>query len=136
MNYNTIKDKWNVNEFINMLVQEEIRLKNQRAHSVHLLSYQEVERSSKSYSRKRKKKVLRNLNDSFKAIHKKECGNNKCHFCHKAKHLKTDCLKCKAWFKKKGKLYALVCFESNFIKVPHNTCWIDSGSTTHISNKM
>jgi len=31
IDYNTIKDKWNVNELTNMLVQEEIRLKNQRA---------------------------------------------------------------------------------------------------------
>ncbi|XP_052209334.1 uncharacterized protein LOC127812847 [Diospyros lotus] len=39
MNYNTIKDKWNVNELTSMLIQEETRLKNQRAHSVHFLKY-------------------------------------------------------------------------------------------------
>ena len=46
MNYNTIKDKWNVNELISMLIQEETRLKNQRVHSIHLLSHQEVEKGS------------------------------------------------------------------------------------------
>ena len=39
MNYNTIKDKWNINQLTSMLVQEETRLKNQRTHSVHLLSH-------------------------------------------------------------------------------------------------
>ena len=29
MNYNTMKDKWNVNELYSMLVQEEVILKNQ-----------------------------------------------------------------------------------------------------------
>ena len=135
MNYNTIKDKWNINQLTSMLVQEETRLKNQRAHYVHLLSHQEAEKSSRKRSGKSKKKGLHNLNDSSKAIHKKERGN-KCHFCYKVGHLKKDCLKRKAWFEKKGKPCALVCFESNFTEVPHNTWWIDSGSTTHISNTM
>ena len=135
MNYNTIKDKWNINQLTSMLVQEETRLKNQRAHSVHLLSHQKAEKSSRKRSGKSKKKGLHNLNDSSKAIHKKERGN-KCYFCYKVGHLKKDCLKRKAWFEKKGKPCALVCFESNFTEVPHNTWWIDSGSTTHISNTM
>ena len=39
MNYNTIKDKWNVNELTSIFDQEETRLKNQRTHSIHLLSH-------------------------------------------------------------------------------------------------
>ena len=41
MNYNIIKDKWNVNELTSILVQEETWLKNQIAHYVHLISHQE-----------------------------------------------------------------------------------------------
>ena len=40
MSYNTMKDKWNVHELHNMLVQEETRLKNQGSHSVHYVSHQ------------------------------------------------------------------------------------------------
>ena len=29
-----------------------------------------------------------------------------------------------------------VCFESNLTEVPHNSWWIDSGCTTHVSNMM
>ncbi|XP_044475754.1 uncharacterized protein LOC123203468 [Mangifera indica] len=47
MNYNTIKDKWNVNELTNMLIQEETRLKIQKTHSVHLISHQEARKNSK-----------------------------------------------------------------------------------------
>jgi len=39
IHYNTIKDKWNVNELANMLVQEDARLKQQKHHSVHLVSH-------------------------------------------------------------------------------------------------
>ena len=71
-------------------------MKNQRAHSVHLLNHQEVGKSSKRNNGKNKKKGLHNLNVSSKAIHKKEYGNDKCHFFHKVGHLKKDCLKHKA----------------------------------------
>ncbi|KAL5835101.1 hypothetical protein ACOSQ3_014690 [Xanthoceras sorbifolium] len=40
MNYNTMKDKWNVNELHIMLVQEETRLKNEGTHSIHLINDQ------------------------------------------------------------------------------------------------
>ena len=35
-----MKDKWNMHELHNMLVQEEMRLKNQGSHSVHYVSHQ------------------------------------------------------------------------------------------------
>ncbi|KAG8390835.1 hypothetical protein BUALT_Bualt01G0124800 [Buddleja alternifolia] len=66
MNYNTIKDKWNVNELTSMLIQEETRLKNQSTHSVHFLSHKEVGKSFKIKPGKNKKKGLRNLNESSK----------------------------------------------------------------------
>ena len=39
MSYNTMKHKWNVHELHNMLVQEEMRLKNKGSHSVHYVSH-------------------------------------------------------------------------------------------------
>ena len=58
MNYNTIKDKWSVNELASMLVQEETRLKNQKTHSVHFVNHQEAGKSSKKKPGKSKKKGL------------------------------------------------------------------------------
>jgi hypothetical protein len=38
INYNTMKDKWNLNQLANMLNQEEARIKQLEQHSVHLVS--------------------------------------------------------------------------------------------------
>ena len=59
-----------------------------RAYSINLLNHQKIEKSYKKNSENSKKKGLHNLNDFSNAIHKKECGNNKCHFCYKVRHLK------------------------------------------------
>ncbi|KAL5758994.1 hypothetical protein ACOSP7_021605 [Xanthoceras sorbifolium] len=67
MKYNTMKDKWNVNELHNMLVQEETRLKNQGTHSIHLQG------------------PLK-MNESSVQVHKKEHKNYKCRFCGKLGH--------------------------------------------------
>ena len=40
MSYNCMKDKWNVHELHNMLVQGETRLKNQVSHLVHYVRHQ------------------------------------------------------------------------------------------------
>jgi hypothetical protein len=69
-------------------------------------------------------------------VHQKGLNSVKCHFCRKFGHAQKDCHKHKAWFEKKGKHLACVCFESNLTVVPSNTWWIDSGSTVHVSNSM
>jgi len=73
------------------------------------------------------------IDESSTKIQKK---NDKCHFCGKFGHFHKDCIKRRAWFEKKGEHNAYVCFESNLTEVPHNTWWIDSGCTTHVSNVM
>ncbi|XP_052188678.1 uncharacterized protein LOC127799025 [Diospyros lotus] len=104
MNYNTIKDKSNVNELTSMLIQEEMRLKYQRAHTVYFLKHQEAGKSFKKRSGKSKKKGPCNLNNFLKGAHK-EPMVVKCHFCKKSGHMNKDCLKRKAWFEKKGVPY-------------------------------
>ena len=131
MNYNTMKDKWNVHELHSMLVQEETRLKNHGNHSVHYVNNQGA--GKKAYKKHGKGKGPLKTIESSTKIQKK---NDKCHFCKKQGHFQKDCLKRKAWFEKKGEYYARVCFESNLTEVPHNTWWIDSGCTTHVSNMM
>jgi len=132
MNYNTMKDKWNVHELHNMLVQEEARLKNQGNYSINYVYNQEV--GKKLYKKHGKAKRPLKINDSFTKFHKKI---DKCHFYGKFEHFQKDCLKRKAWFEKKCKHNAYyVYFESNLTEVPHNSWWIDSGCTTHVSNMM
>ncbi|WVZ08825.1 hypothetical protein V8G54_022171 [Vigna mungo] len=68
-----------------------------------------------------------------KPVIKKESS---CFFCKKKGHMKKDCLKFKNWLDKKGTPFAFVCYESNLTSFNHNTWWIDSGSTIHVSNTL
>ncbi|XP_047261183.1 uncharacterized protein LOC124894629, partial [Capsicum annuum] len=49
MNYNTMKDKWNVHELHGMLVQQETRLKNQGTHSINFVNHQGDEKKGKKH---------------------------------------------------------------------------------------
>ena len=117
MNYNTMKDKWNVHESNSMLVQEDIILKNQGNHSINYVNNQGV--IKKVYKKHGKSKGPLKINESSTKLQKK---NDKCYLCGKSGHFQKDCLKREAWFKKKGNHNAYyVCFESNLTQVPHNS---------------
>jgi hypothetical protein len=140
INYNTIKDKWNLNQLANMLNQEEARLKQLEQHSVHLVS-QRAQRKWRKLKKGIKYGPLKaNEPNPNVQAHKNEIDNNKCHFCRKLGHYQKDCPKRRQWFKKKGKClitgFVSVCFESNLTEVPSNTWWLDSAATTHVSNTM
>ena len=58
-------------------------------------------------------------------------------FSYKKKgHMKKNCYKYKTWLGKKGYSFSFVSFEYNMIDIIHDTWWIDSGSTIHISKTM
>ena len=128
ISYNTMKDKWNVHELHSMLVQEETRLKNQGIHSM-TTGKKLVKKNDKG------KKPLK-INDDLLQIQKKVSKGNDCHLCGKFGHFKKDYPKRKSWFEKKGELNAHGYFESNLTEVPHNTWWINSRCTNHVSNTM
>ena len=50
--------------------------------------------------------------------------------------MKKDCAKFKKWLENKGNSILCVCYESNVVDVNHNTWWIDSRPTIHISNTL
>ena len=50
--------------------------------------------------------------------------------------MKKVCAKHKAWLEKKGTSFSFISYESNFTNVNHNTWWIDSDSTIHVSNTL
>ena len=84
VNYNAMKDKWNVHELHSMLVQEETRLKNQGSHSVHYVSHQGHQGAGKKAMKKHDKgKGPLKINEASAQIQKKD---DKCHFCGKSDH--------------------------------------------------
>ena len=124
--YNTQKEKWTINELTLKCVQEEDRLKEEGLFVVNMVS--QNNHGSKKPKAKEEKKIPPKKN-----IKK---GGNKCHFCNKKGHIKKDCLKRKNWFEKRGNLLSLVCFETNFIDVPTNTWWVDTGAVIHVCNNV
>ncbi|XP_057955084.1 uncharacterized protein LOC131149049 [Malania oleifera] len=133
MNYNTVKDKWNVHELHSMLVQEETQLNNKEIHSIHYVNNQGAEKKAKKHG---KGKGSLKDNESFSHIQKKVSSKDKCCFYGKPRHYQKYCFNWKAWFERKGKPRTYVCFELNLAEVPYNTWWIDFGRTTHVSNMM
>ena len=75
INYNTMKDKWNVHELHSMFVQEETRLKNQGIHSIHFVSHQGAGKKHV-----KGKQGPFKINESSTQIHKKEHKDDKCRF--------------------------------------------------------
>ncbi|KAK6782257.1 hypothetical protein RDI58_020053 [Solanum bulbocastanum] len=94
MNYNTMKNKWNVHEWHIILVREEIRLKNQGTHSINFISHQRAKKKGKKHVKGKQRQ--HNVNESSSQIRKKEYKNDKCCFCGKPGHFQKDCLKRKA----------------------------------------
>ena len=127
ISYNTHKDKWSINELLTMCAQEEERLFIEEA-------AEKIEKVNLTTSSKFKKGQVNNKGKiPVKPDIKKE---SKCFFCKKKGHVKKDCLKFKNWMEKKGNPFVFVCYESNMVNVNHNTWWIDSGSTIHVSNTL
>ena len=68
-----------------------------------------------TFGKKRKDQAKRKVKILIQSGIKKE---SKCFFCKKKGHMKKDCSK------------------FNMVNVNHNTWWIDSGSTIHVSNTL
>ncbi|XP_024163957.2 uncharacterized protein LOC112170921 [Rosa chinensis] len=107
INYNTIKDKWNVNELSCMLVQEEGRLKQQEQNSIHLVGHGAERKFGRKPGKGAKKGPPKNNGPADAAQAPNKGLKDKCHFCRKEGHYQYDCPKRKAWFEKKGIPYNL-----------------------------
>ena len=121
IHYNTNKDKWSLNELTNMCVQEEVRLREEGRHTA--LSVTQGGMKKKEKFDKSKKNLPKSANGPGKSsqAHGKNGFTVKCHFCGHKGHVKKDCSKRRAWFKKKGNELSYVCYESNLAEVPSNT---------------
>ena len=57
MNYNTLKEKWNFQEIMVMLIQEEGRLKKMKDNSIHFMTHDGASTSKKKSSKKDKENL-------------------------------------------------------------------------------
>ncbi|XP_060211145.1 uncharacterized protein LOC132638195 [Lycium barbarum] len=98
INYNTIKDKWDVSELSTMLTQEESRLKKQGGHSINLMGQRAGKGLKVTTNKFKKKKAPAKVQQDAH----KELKADVCRFCRKEGHYQKDCPIRKAWFEKKG----------------------------------
>ncbi|CAN1778108.1 hypothetical protein LINPERHAP1_LOCUS14292 [Linum perenne] len=105
IHYNTINEKWNVNQLSNKLVQEEGRLRQQnvsvaQANFMHGNGKGKTNKGwkgGKTNHSNHKGSSNLSVQSTSKKIKKDECK-----FCHKVGHIQRDCIKRKEWFEKKG----------------------------------
>ena len=76
INYNTIKNKWDINELASKLAQEKMRLKKHESHSVNLMGQGAGKRKANKF-----KKGKAPINDT--EVEKNDQKASKCHFCRK-----------------------------------------------------
>ncbi|GJX36333.1 hypothetical protein Tco_0247890 [Tanacetum coccineum] len=88
INYNTLKDNWNIDELSSKLIQEEARLKKLRIHSVNLVNKgvdKKLKPKSKNFKKKHHVTTSKVANGE-----KREQHNNKCNFCKIDGHFQKD----------------------------------------------
>ena len=108
-------------------------MKQEKLETVNLVSHKKGQTSKSKSDPKDKGKGV--------AVPIKKTGDKKlpiCFFCKKKGHIKKECIKYQIWLKKSEDMTSLVCYESNFVNYHdlHNTWWIDSGSTIHVSTVL
>ncbi|TXG61319.1 hypothetical protein EZV62_012682 [Acer yangbiense] len=95
IHYNTIKDKWNVNELTNMVVQEEARLKQQEMQTVHLATQgSRSGHKGRKHVKSKKRVFSKNEHAHASQVQKKDFGM-KCHFCKKGRTFQERLLETK-----------------------------------------
>ncbi|KAK9714501.1 hypothetical protein RND81_06G099300 [Saponaria officinalis] len=121
VSYNCQKEKWTLNELISYGVQEEERLKQDKAEVALLASTSKGKGKKRKFEPKAATKGPDEQKENEESI--------SCYFCGKSGHIKKNCTRYHAWLAKQTK-------KVNLASVPRNTWWVDSGATTHISVSM
>ncbi|KAM2953239.1 hypothetical protein FF1_031642 [Malus domestica] len=151
VSYNTLKDKWGIDELISMCAQEEDKLKTDKTMEVHFVQTEKGIKApnagSVNAAYKKKKKVISSLpiknTNTFKGSHKLKPVNteidkeNECYFCKETGHMRKNCTGFKNWLVRKGKIInVFVCVESNLVFIPPQSWWFDTGCSIHITNSL
>jgi hypothetical protein len=122
--------------------QEEEMLRAEHKDFVNLISqdfnrnYGHGKSSGKS-SRQKKGKGKKSYEPLKKVGVKEESSNKglKCHHCNDWRYIRIDCAGFKAWLAKKGNDDVISFIDVSFFTYfSHDTWWIDSGATVHITN--
>jgi molybdopterin converting factor small subunit len=130
VNYNSMNDKWTLEKFIAMCVQEEERIKrnNGGVDSVNMAKHHQ---KRKNFSPKKEDKRKDVSMSSDQPMDKDQCK-----WCKRRGHYQKNCIEFLKHLNKQGEYHVTFVYESLFLSYSRSTWWIDSGATIHVANSL
>jgi molybdopterin converting factor small subunit len=129
VNYNSMNDKWTLEKFIVMCVQEEERIKrnNGGVDSVNMAKHHQ------------KRKIPLKKEDKGKAVStssNQPVDKDQCKWCKRRGHYQKNCIEFLKHLNKHGEDHVTFVDESLFLSYSKSTWWIDSDTTIHVANSL
>jgi molybdopterin converting factor small subunit len=135
VNYNSMNDKWTLEKFIAMYVQEEERIKrnNGGVDIVNMAKHHQKRKNfpPKPYAPKKEDKGKAVSMSSDPPVDKDQCI-----WCKKRGHYQKNCIEFLKHLNKHGEDHVTFVDESLFFSYAKSTWWIDSGITIHVANSL
>jgi molybdopterin converting factor small subunit len=135
VNYNSMNDKWTLEKFIAMYVQEEERIKrnNGGVDIVNMAKHHQKRKKfpPKPYAPKKEDKGKAVSMSSDPPVDKDQCI-----WCKKRGHYQKNCIEFLKHLNKHGEDHVTFVDESLFFSYAKSTWWIDSGITIHVANSL
>jgi hypothetical protein len=128
VNYNSMNDKWTLEKFIAMCVQEEERIKcnNGGVDSVNMAKHHQKRKNFLPKKEDKGKTVSMSSNQPV--------DKNQCKWCKRKGHYQKNCIELLKHLNKQGEDHVTFVDESLFLSYSKSTWWIDSGATIHVTN--
>jgi hypothetical protein len=135
VNYNSMNDKWTLEKFIPMCVQEEERIKcnNDGVDSINMAKHHQKRKNfpPKPYTPKKEDKGKVVSTNSNPPVDKDQCM-----WCKKRDHYQKNCIEFLKHLNKQGEDHVMFVDESLFLSYAKSTWWIDSCATIHVVNSL
>jgi hypothetical protein len=135
VNYNSMNDKWTLEKFIAMCVQEEERIKrnNGGIDSINMAKHHQKRKNfrPKPYAPKKEDKRKAMSMSSDQPVDKDQCM-----WCKKRGHCQKNCIEFLKHMNKQCEDHVTFVDESLFLSYLKSTWWIDSGATIHVANSL
>jgi molybdopterin converting factor small subunit len=130
VNYNSTNDKWTLEKFIAVCVQEKERIKrnNDGVDSVNMAKHHQ---KRKNFPLKKEDKGKAVSTSSNQPVDKDQCK-----WCKRKDHYQKNCIEFLKHLNKQGEDHATFVDESLFLSYSKSTWWIDSCATIHVANSL
>jgi hypothetical protein len=135
VNYNSMNEKWTLEKFMSMCVQEEKMIKhnNGGGDNVNIAKHQQKKKNftSKSYSPKKEDKGKVVATSSEPPVDKDQCK-----WCKRKGYYQKKCIEFLKYLNRECEDHVTFVVESLLLIYAKSTWWIDLGATIHVANSL